>query len=304
MIPMDLKQLRYFLTIAEEKQITRAAKKLNMSQPPLSQQLQLLEDELDTILFDRNTRSVELTEAGKALYLKGKALMAQLEDITNEVKEIGKGIRGVLSIGTVKSCLPITSPKMVEFRQKYPGVTYNVWEGDTSSLSSHLINRDIEVAIIRLPLNNSDFSMIKLINEPYVLVVPNSWSMEDTGIKMEKLSGIPLLLLHRKVGTGVYEIIVNECRRFGFEPNVICECPDPNVLISLVAEGLGATLLPRSTASTFPLSNIRIVELENCGIHSEAAIIWLKDRSLSKAAIEFINLFREEYMSQKTHESP
>lgn len=289
---MDVRQLRYFLTIAEEGQITRAAKKLNMTQPPLSQQLQMLEEELGTTLLERNTRSVELTEAGKALYKKGSLLLHQLDDITLEIKEIGKGIRGTLSLGTVKTGLHILTSMIAKFRDHYPSVTYKIWEGDTSNLAAQLKNRDIEAAIVRLPLEDPELDMIRLTSEPYVLVVPQSWDMEEVAIPMENIRDFPLLLLHRRAGKGVYEIIVNECKRHGFEPNILCECPDPTILISLVSVGLGATILPQSAVSTFPLSTIRSVLLENCHIHSETAIVWLKDRSLSKAAHEFIQLLR------------
>jgi DNA-binding transcriptional LysR family regulator len=289
---MDFRQLRYFLTIAEEGQITRAAKKLNMSQPPLSQQLQMLEEELGTQLVERNTRNVGLTEAGKALYKKGKPLIDELENITMEMKEIGKGVRGVLSIGTVKTCLPITSTKIVEFSMQYPNVTFKIWEGDTSNLAEQLINQDIEVAVVRLPLDDSEFEVMHLTTEPYVLVVPSSWDMKETSLPMEAIRNFPLMFLHRRAGKGVYEIILNECRRCGFEPHVICECPDSSILISLVSEGLGATILPKSTASTLQLNSIRVVMIENCNILSEAALIWIKDRNLSKAALEFIQLFR------------
>ncbi|MCP1311593.1 LysR family transcriptional regulator [Paenibacillus tyrfis] len=289
---MDLRQLRYFLTIAEEGQITRAAKKLNMSQPPLSQQLQMLEAELGTALFERNTRRLDLTEAGKALYKKGALLINQVEEIKTEIIEIGKGMRGTLSIGTVKTGLQITTSMIAKFKSLYPDVTYKIWEGDTSSLTSHIKNRDIDAAVVRLPLDDPELDVLSLPSESYVLVVPETWEMKENSIPMERIRDLPLLLLHRRTGRGVYEMILNECRQHGFEPNVICDCPDPSILISLVSEGLGATLLPMSTVSAFPLTTIRSIKLENCTIQSVPAIAWLKDRSLSRTAHEFIHLFR------------
>jgi DNA-binding transcriptional LysR family regulator len=295
---MDLRQLKYFLTIAEEGQITRAAKKLNMSQPPLSQQLQMLEYELDTVLMERNTRSIELTEAGKVLYERGKHLIKELEDFTLEVKEIGKGVRGSLSIGTVKTCLPLTSTNIVKFRARYPNVTYKIREGDTSHLAEQLKNRSIEAAVVRLPLEDPDLQIQPLSNEPYVLVVPDAWGIQEKAIPMQDIRNFPLLLLHRTVGKGVYEIILSECSRLGFTPDVVCECPDPSILMSLVGEGMGATLLPESTVSAFASGRIRSIALDNCSINSEAAIVWLRERTLSKTAARFIELFRPDEKSQ------
>lgn len=290
-IRIDTRKLRYFLTVAKEGQVTRAAKKLNMAQPPLSQQLRIFEEELGAVLLERNRKRMELTEAGKLLYEKGEELLRQFDELMREVREAGQGFRGVLSIGTVQSCLPLLPKRIVDFRNDYPFVSFKIWEGDTSQLYYWLNSRGIEVAIVRLPVDTRDLAMIRLQDEPYVLLAPNNWDIPESTIKMERLKDFPLLFLHRTNGTGVFEMLVNECRKFGFEPNIICECPDVTVLISLVAAGLGATMIPQSTASMLPLNEIKIIALENCTLQSESAVIWLKDRYLSKAARRFIEMF-------------
>lgn len=290
---MDVRQIRYFVTIAKEGQITRAAQKLNMAQPPLSQLLKQMEDECDTVLVERKGRSIELTEAGKILFHKGELLLRQLDEIVREVKETGDGIRGVLSIGTVLSCLSKLPPKITEFHQNYPDVSFKIKDGDSSSLSRLLLNREIDVAIVRLPVDENEFAMVKLPGEPFALLIPDHWDIREASVRMERLDRMPLLLLHRTSISGTFEIIVNEFRRLGIEPNILAECADPNILISLVSAGLGATLLPVSSVSMFPLDNIRMIGLENCMIQSESAVIWLKDRYLSKPAEKFIELFRE-----------
>ncbi|PWI57486.1 LysR family transcriptional regulator [Sulfoacidibacillus thermotolerans] len=288
---MDIRQLRYFVTIAKEGQITRAAQKLNMAQPPLSQQLRLLEQELATELIERKGRSIELTEAGRVLYHKGEQLLHHLEDIVLEVKETGEGIRGVLSIGIVISCLAVLPQRLVEFRGKYPSVYFKIREGDTSTLSMLLKNRSIELAIVRLPLSSDEFSLLRLPDEPYVLLSPVDWKITESSVKLRELAELPMLLLHRISGSGQFELIVNECRKAGFEPHAITECADPTILITLVAAGLGATIIPKSTVSLFPLQNIRMTHLEDFSVQSEAAVIWLKDRYLSKPAERFIEMF-------------
>ncbi|MEB3100492.1 LysR family transcriptional regulator [Ferviditalea candida] len=288
---MDLRQIRYFVTIAKEGQITRAAQKLNMAQPPLSQLLRQMEEELNTPLLERNGRNLELTEAGRILRQKGEILLQQFAETLREVKETGEGMRGTLAIGTVISSLSHLPPKIVQFRSRYPEVTYKIERGDTSTLSALLINRDIEVAIVRLPVDSDQFEVLRLPDEPYVLLAPEDWYGSETSLRMEQLERVPLLLLHRTNIRGVYEIIVNECRRAGFEPNIVAECADPTILITLVGAGIGATILSKSALSLFPLRNIKIIELENCSIQSEAAVIWLKDRYLSKAAQRFVEMF-------------
>src|SRR5690625_560482 len=117
---MDIRQLRYFLAIAKEGQITRAAKTLNMEQPPLSRQLKLMEQELGVTLFERTGRELKLTEEGRVLQKKAKSIIHQLNDAMTEIQEINQGVRGTLSIGSVFSCVSLLPEKIKHFREMYP----------------------------------------------------------------------------------------------------------------------------------------------------------------------------------------
>lgn len=288
---MDIRQIRYFATIAEEGQITKAAKKLHMAQPPLSQQLKSLEEELGVLLLERKGRTLELTEAGEVLYKKAKQLLEQMEETVAEVKEVGDGLKGVLAIGSVKTCFSYIPERFLQFREKYPRVKFRLKEGDSFLLANYVKQREVELAIVRLPLEMEEFSSLPLPTDPFVAVVPEEWDTPAT-VRMNELNGTPLMLLHRLSGIGLYELVVNECRRHGFEPAVICECPDAAMLLSLVRTGLGAAILPKSTLLSFPTNGLKVIEIEDCLIQSEAAIIWLKDRYLSKKAERFLETFR------------
>lgn len=291
---MDIKQLHYFCTIAQEGQITRAAKKLHMAQPPLSQQLKQLEQELGVTLMERNGRNMELTASGKVLYERAQLLLSQLEDTKSEVKETGEGLRGVLAIGSVKTCFSYLPEKIRYFREHFPDVTFQLREGDTYFVSELLRKRVVEIAVIRLPVETDDFSMIELPAEPYVAVFPKQWAKQlpsSKTIQMKELQDLPLLLLHRINGIGQYELIIDECKRHGFNPNVVCECPDATMLLSLVAAGVGVTLVPKSTLLTLPSNNTIALDLEDSTILSNSAVIWLKNRYLSKSARHLIETF-------------
>lgn len=291
---MDLKQLNYFLTIANEGQIVRAAKKLHMAQPPLSQTLKMLEQELGVLLLERNRKKMKLTEAGKALYKNAERLLHQFDETIIEVKETGQGLRGKLSIGCVKTCFAYMPERIRLFRGQYPEVTFELREGDSFRLAEHLNNRDIELAIVRLPLEMNDYAFLPLPEENYVAVVPEQWvdDKRTTSIPMRELAKMPLLLLHRISGIGQYEVIVNQFKEHDFEPNVVCECPDAAMLLSLVNAGVGASLLPKSTLSALPATGGKILDIEGAEIISESAVIWLKDRYLSKNALRFIETFK------------
>lgn len=291
---MDMRQLRYFIAIAEERQITRAANKLHMAQPPLSHQLKMLEDELDTLLVERNGKKLELTKAGELLYKKADILLQQLEETAKAVGETGKGLRGVLSIGCVKSGFTQLPARIRSFREQYPLVTFQLRSGDSFHLADSLKKREIELAIIRLPLDMNDFSYLALPSEPYVAVVPLQWTEHmQTSIQLEELAKMPLLLLHRISGVGQYEIIVNHFKDNGYEPNIVCECPDAAMLLDLVSSEVGATVLPRSTLPASEPDGRKILDIDGPKLISESAVIWLRDRYLSKSAEYFIGTFND-----------
>lgn len=293
---MDIRQLRYFTTIVEEGQITRAAKKLHMAQPPLSHQLKLLEQELGVKLIERNGKKIELTKPGKVLYKNAQRLIHQLEETIIEVQETEEGLRGVLALGASKSCFSYFPERIRAFVKKFPFVTLQLREGDSFVIGEQIKNKEIEVGVIRLPMDLSDFSYLRLSQDPYVAVFPEEWMADkkypEASIKMKDLKDIPLLLLHRIKGSGQYELVVDECRRHGFEPNIICECPDVTMILSLVSKGVGATIIPKYSLFSFQAANIKIHPIEDSTIIAESALIWSKDRYLTKSAKYFIEMFQ------------
>lgn len=270
---MDMRQLRYFYTITTEGQITRAAKKLHMAQPPLSQSLKALEDELGVILLERNGRKMELTEAGMVLYKKTEILFRHFDETITEVRETGKGLKGTLSIGCVKTCFSQVPNRINNFKKLYPHITFELREGDSYRLAEQLNNREIDLAIVRLPLEMKAFSSCSLPNENYVAVLPEGWISDPskTSISMYELAKLPLLLLHRISGVGQYEVIMDQFDNHNLKPNVVCECPDADMILELVNEEIGATIIPGSALYKFQHPGIKVLKIENVNIISESA---------------------------------
>ncbi|WZY00591.1 LysR family transcriptional regulator [Bacillus sp. FSL W7-1360] len=293
---MDMKQLKYFYTIACEGQVTKAAKKLHMAQPPLSQQLKLLEQELGVTLFERHRRTMTLTQAGEVLFTKAERLLQEMEEIRMEVRDRGEGLSGTLAIGTVKSCFAYLPAQMQQFRTQYPNVRFSLHDGDSYRISELVKNRTVELGLVRLPLPLSEFAHIRLPDEPFVVVFPAGWRLPQSGnsLSMADLREVPLLLLHRVHGTGQYEMVLDACRAHQFEPNVVCECPDVTLLLALVANGVGATIVPKSTLETFRPPGVEVFSLVDTTLEAKAAIIWLSGWYLSKQARRLIARFGED----------
>lgn len=295
---MDIRQLKYFMTIAQEGQVTRAAKLLNMEQPPLSRQLKQMEEELGVKLFERNRMRLKLTDAGKLLRQKAELLLHQFDETLKEVREVEEGVRGVLSIGSVVSCISLLPKQIEQFRELYPQVTFKISEGDHSYLGEQLEKRALELIVARLPFeaqtDPQQYSILPLPSDPFVVVIPSSWAtyFREESIYMKELASFPLLTLKTDRTIRMHKQVVNECRRHGFEPNIICECSSVAIIMSLVAGGIGAVVFPKSVMSSFPSTVVKMLDIEDADFQSEVGIVWLKDRYLSKSAQHFIDSFR------------
>ncbi|RED58133.1 LysR family transcriptional regulator [Cohnella lupini] len=296
---MDMRQLRYFIAIANEGQITRAAKQLNMEQPPLSRQLKLMEQELGVVLFDRNGKRLQLTQAGEWLRERAIALTNQFDETLSFVQELGEGVQGVLSVGAVVSCISLLPPTIRRFSEKYPLVTFKIQEGDHFLLGELLESRDIELIVSRLPFQ-SDFqsqhySVLPLPSDPFVAVVPAEWCPDDDrqSMSLQELVRFPFLTLKTDRTTGMHNQIFQEFKQHGLEPRILSECSSVAITVSLVANGLGVSILPKSVMSSFASPNIRQMSISGAEFQSEVGIVWLKDRYLSKSARHFMAIIGE-----------
>ncbi|CAM3598607.1 LysR family transcriptional regulator [Marinicrinis lubricantis] len=297
---MDYRQLKYFLAIAQEGQITKAAKVLNIEQPPLSRQLKLMEDELGVKLFERTGKWLKLTPAGELLRNKAETLLSQFNEAIMEVKESGEEVTGILSVGSVVSCISLLPKRIELFRERFPQVTFKISEGDHFYLGELLEKRMIDLIVARLPFESmtqpEKYGVLPLPSDPFVAVIPSSWTGYEgkTSICMKELAQFPFLTLKTDKTTRMHELVVGECRQHGFEPNIICECSSVAIIMTLIAEGIGATVFPKSVMSSFPTNVVKMLDIVDADFQSEVGILWLKDRYLSKSARHFIDSFRSD----------
>jgi len=289
---MDIRQLRYFMAIVEEGQISRAAQRLHIAQPPLSLQLKLLEQELGVQLIERNTRSMHLTQAGHVLYQRAEQIVGMVDAASKEVREHDGAMRGVLAIGSPPALGNLFIPERIKvFHERYPEISFQWREGNTFRMLELLDANVIEFGIVRLPVREGAYDMIPLLTEPWVAVVLKSQSRQPKKIKLTDLSTVPLLLMHRQSGVRAHDMVLDAFTAVGVAPNIFCESDNVLALISLVERGLGTAIMPRSTLNLRPTDGLHLMEIADCKLESSVAVVWPKGKRLSAAAKLFLELF-------------
>ena len=169
---MDIKQLINFITIVEEGNITKAAQKLHISQPPLSNQLKALEEELGVKLIERGSRKVTLTDVGNLLYKRGKDMVNVFESTLNEVEDFKSGIEGVLKIGAVSTCNQFIPNELISpYAKQYPKVKFELYEGNTYEVVDMIERGIVDIGVVRTPFNRENLCCLNLRKEPMVVVV-------------------------------------------------------------------------------------------------------------------------------------
>lgn len=247
---MELRHLRYALAIAEERHFTRAARALGIGQPPLSQQIKVLEEELGTRLFYRLTRGVELTEAGRAFMPFAQAAVQAAEQAALAAQRAARGEIGGLTIGFTSSASfnPRVPGIIGRFRERFPGLALSLVEQTTSRLLLALDDGTVDVAFLRPALGESDGLVTRrLPDEDLWVALPARHRLTGRPrIELIDLAGEPFILYPRANGRLLYDSIIAACRNAGFSPRIAQEAPQMASTVNLVAAGVGVTLVPES----------------------------------------------------------
>ncbi|MDD3368102.1 MAG: LysR family transcriptional regulator [Lachnospiraceae bacterium] len=288
---MTLKQLSYFLEIANCGNMSKAAKKLNIAQPPLSIQLKALEEELQTKLFDRNTRYMQLTEAGTYLYDRASQVLELIRCTENDLKGFQSSSTGTLTLGMISSCgCAILDHKIQLFRQKFPNVHFEISEGNTFELLDKLRKRELDLAVIRTPFDSKDLQYIEILNEPFCAVgIPALLSECKTDcISLTQLSALPLIYYKR------FENLIQVAFLSQNLPNS-CYCKNEDARTSLMwaRAGMGVALVPRSIIQSINVENLSVKEILEPTFHTSICIASRKEQYLSQYAKEFLQIFSE-----------
>ncbi|WP_407314482.1 LysR family transcriptional regulator [Desulfosporosinus sp. SB140] len=285
---MDLRQLAYFLAIVEEGNITRASERLHIAQPPLSQQLKLLEEELGVVLIERNTRKIQITDAGRLLQNRAKQILELTEKTAKELRDIKEGLQGTLSIGTVSSAGETLLPLIQRFHEEYPCIDFHIRESGTFEILELIKSGVVEIGIIRTPFNQDSFECINLYAVPMVAGALGKLFWDGDGcLELTELKGKPLLMYNR------YTTEIKEaCRKVGFEPNIMCRIDDTRFILSWANTGMGIAIIPKDMVGLLPDSKLVFREIKEESLVTRTVIIWIKNRYLSAPVRHFLEAFK------------
>lgn len=283
---MDLRQLRYLVAVAEEGQITAAARQLHMAQPPLSQQIQLLEKELGVTLFLRGHRRMELTEAGQLLYERARQILNLADSARREIRDVKQGLKGTLHIGAVSSSgSVILSSAMHDFRDTHEGVHFEIYDGNTFEVIDMIHKGLVEIGIVRTPFNDSPFHCKFLNEEPMVAALPAEldWCPTRTHIRLEELKDRPLIVYRR-----FHQLLHDTCASHDFSPLFYCRNDDARTTILWANAGLGIAVTPASAVPLAAHEQLHVKIIDEAALRTRIAAIWPKERYLSSLGETFI----------------
>ncbi len=247
---MELRHLRYFVAVAEARHFTRAAETLGIGQPPLSQQIQMLEREMGTPLFRRLPRGVELTDAGQTFFDDARRILGDVQHATERAQRVARGELGRLRVGMINSAPfhPLIPQVIREFRRRYPNVALSLEERATPDLAAAVLNQTVDLAFVRPLLGIGEGLLVEtLIDEEMVVALPSGHPLARRAkVPLLALSIEPFVLFPRTVGAGLYDEIISACHSAGFSPRVVQEASQVTSICNLVAAGLGVSLVPAS----------------------------------------------------------
>jgi LysR family cyn operon transcriptional activator len=283
---MELRHLEYFMTMHQELHFTKAAEKLNISQPTLSQQIRILESEVGAPLFDRIGKKVFVTKAGEILYHHCLKIFGELKQAYTAIEELEGLQGGNLTVGCSGSHLLISS--VVKFHTHYPGIKISIIQLSTEEIKEKLLKNELDIGIAFLPLDDLQLESLHLYVEELCLAVhkDNPLAQKHQSITLNILESTPIVLLPPKYI--IRQFIDQATEKLGFLLNPMIEIMPFEHLLEIVGQNIAVTILPRSYINSFGNKNIQSIPIDDPNMKKSMGVIYRKDISIPAATDKFI----------------
>ncbi len=294
---MELRQLRYFIAVAEHLSFSKAAQQLHVTVPPLSRQIRQLEDEFDVRLFVRDRRHVTLTDAGRLLLREAKVLVAQTARVTDSVRMAKSGAVGLVKIGIGPGLGERVSRVLIEYSKKFPGVEVQCKDVFSSAQYKGLPGGDIDVGFVRPYFSSGELVSEYLFEEKFVVHISKANPLSKRkSLRLTDLAEEPLLLFDPILAGGLHDKILELYAAAGVKPHIFYVPPDPaphnGVQAMLLACRKGISIIPDEIACRpAPGSEVAVVPLDEPDATTEVHVVWRKNES-SRAVLAFLDIVR------------
>jgi DNA-binding transcriptional LysR family regulator len=289
---MDMRQLEMFRAVAEEGAFTAAAERLHVSQSAVSRQLKLLEEELGTLVFHRMGRGVTITGAGQLLLAAAHRISREIDDVVSQISDTKALQRGVLSIGGgMTVCLYILPKLLKKFRAHYKQMELRVTTGSADGILRLLRTREIEIALLTLPIVAADLEVVPVLKEEMVIVTAARHALaRERSVDPQKLARHPLILF--ETGSNTRRVVDEFFLAEEIPHNVIMETENVEIIKSMVASGLGVTIIPYAAiAGEGRHSRFRWMRLRGRRLYRETGWVYLKSDYRPRAVTEVLRVF-------------
>ena len=293
---IELRHLRYFVAVAEELHFGRAAQRLHIAQPPLSQQIRKLEETVGHSLFQRTSRNVKLTAAGEELLKRAQQTLRKVAEDIDNTRRVGRGEVGTLTVGFIASSMLTVFPQMLSaYRRQFPEVELRLREFYTSGLLRALRDGTADIGFTRDAGSDEDGVHTEvLLPEAYLAVVPIRHPLaQRASLRVSDLRTEPFVLFSPSVGQSAWDKVQRLCRQGGFRPRVVQEAPHWLSILRLVSAGLGVTIAPVCVAGIAD-DQVRCLRLRDAKIFSHLELAYRED-TLTELKSTFLALARKTF---------
>lgn len=277
---LELRHLRYFAAVAEELHFGRAAARLGIAQPPLSQQIQRLERLLQVRLLERTSRRVQLTPAGEVFLAEARRVLEAAEGAVEAAQRVGRGESGTLRVAFAATVMFLALPRIIRtFRERFPRVHLDLREMPTGPQLAGIKTGDIDIGFVREPRPDPELEIMTVMTEPLRIAVNRAHPLAAKAtLAVRDLMHEPFVLFPAELAPGLHAQVIGLCRAAGFTPNVVEESRELYTSVSLVEAGLGVSILPASVEK-LGWKGVRYRAIPSARAETRIAAAWRKDRA-------------------------